>query len=41
VQAPGSKRAAATSRNLRYDKDAARDWPDNVERAASREQRNG
>jgi hypothetical protein len=28
-------------RNLRCDKDAARNWPDNVERAAPREQLNG
>jgi len=30
----GPETPAARSRNLRYDKDVARDWPDNVERAA-------
>lgn len=39
VQAAGLSRPPPDPRNLRCDKDAARKWPDNVERAASREQR--
>jgi hemoglobin len=39
VQAAGLSRPPPEFRNLRCDKDAARKWPDNVERAASREQR--